>query len=75
MNEQELQAALKELLSAYVDVPSDALARLDLDSLSTVRFIEDLEDRFGLTVRASEATPQNFGSFAALTAFVKGKQA
>ena len=73
MTSSELRAKLRSILSAYVDVPSDDDAALELDSLSVVRLIEELEDTLNITVRAADATPENFHSIAALNALIRAK--
>jgi anti-sigma factor RsiW len=70
----ELEAALRELLSAHVEVPADPAAPLDLPSLSLVVVAEELEARFGFVVAAREMAPANFGSLAALAAYCGRKQ-
>ena len=66
MSGDELEAALREILSAHVEVPADAGTPLELPSLSLVLVAEELEARFGFVVTARELAPANFGSLAAL---------
>lgn len=74
MNALERVSQLRVLLSAYVDVPEEAGAPLELDSLSMVRLIEDLEDAFGVAIRAVDATPVNFHSLESICAMLDAKR-
>lgn len=73
MSGAELEAALRELLSAQVEVPADPGAPLALPSLSLVVVAEELEARFGFVVAARELVAANFGSLAALGEYCKRK--
>jgi acyl carrier protein len=44
-----------------------------LDSVSTLRLVSFIEERFGLEVEAHEAGVENFESINAIAAFVKSK--
>lgn len=70
----DVRGRISELLGAYCAVPADDAATLQLDSLSLLQLIEELELAFDLRVRASEATPEHFGSLARIVAFVEGRR-
>lgn len=73
MTSPESRAKIVELLGAYCTVPSDDEAPLEIDSLSLIQFVEELEIAFDLRVLPSEATPAHFGSVAKVMAYVRGK--
>ena len=70
-----LEAVVRELLSAHVEVPQGADVPLELPSLSLVVLAEELEARFGFVVAARELAPANFGSLAALLGYCARKGA
>lgn len=65
--ELELRAIVEE----HVEVPGDDDAPLAMDSVQMVELIEDLEDRFGITVRPSEVRPEHFASLSSIALFVR----
>ena len=74
MERADLRAELVELIEAHIEVPEADDAPLGLSSLALVELAEDLEERFGFLVRASDVTPDNFGSLGSLVAFVARKR-
>lgn len=70
----DVREKIVELLSAYCAVPNAPDAPLEIDSLSLLQLIEELEVAFGFSVRASEATSENFGSLTRIVAFVESKR-
>ncbi len=46
-----------------------------VDSLGFVELVEEVQGRFGVTVEDVEVTEENFGSIAAIAAFVERKRA
>jgi len=55
---------------------SDQLLELGiLDSLGFVELVEEVQDRFGVSVQDTEITEENFGSVDAIVRFVERKQA
>ena len=75
MSAGELEATLREILAAHLEVPAGAEAPLDLASLSLVVVAEELEARFGFVVAARELVAANFGSLAALVGYCGRKTA
>ena len=73
MTSKDPRAKIVELLGAYCTVPSDDEAPLEIDSLSLIQLVEELEIAFDLRVLPSEATPAHFGAIAKVVAFVRGK--
>lgn len=69
-----IEGAVREALSVHVEPPEDAQEALSLKSLELVVLAEDLEARFGFLVAAKEVVPANFGSIAAICAYVARKQ-
>lgn len=63
-----------ELVSAYCTIPATDATALELDSLSLIQLVEDLEVAFDIRVLPSEAAPQHFGSVERMVAFVEGKR-
>ncbi len=53
----------------------DLLAQGVVDSLGFVELVEEVQGRFGVTVEDVEVTEENFGSIAAIAAFVERKRA
>jgi acyl carrier protein len=45
-----------------------------LDSVSTLRVVSFVEERYGIEVEAHEASVENFDSIAAIAAFVQSKK-
>lgn len=68
------RSKIVELLGAYCTVPQDDDTALELDSLSLIQLVEELEVAFAVRVLASEASPANFGSIGHIVAFVRGKR-
>jgi len=67
-----LEAGVRELIEEFLgEAPADALAPLDLSSLTLVEIVTELEERFGLTVAAADVNPQNFRSLSSITAYVQ----
>ena len=52
----------------------DLLAMGIVDSLGFVELVEEVQARFGVTVQDVEITEENFGSIAAIDAFVESKR-
>ncbi len=57
------------------DIPADEplLESGILDSLSLLDFVVFLEKQYGLKVPGEEIVPENFGSLAAVSAYVRGR--
>lgn len=51
----------------------ELLASGVIDSLGLLLVIDSLEASFGISVRDTEVTTENFGTLAAITRFVQGK--
>jgi len=67
-----LEAGVRELIEEFLgEAPADALAPLELPSLTLVEVVTELEERFGLTVAAADVNPQNFRSISAIAAYVQ----
>jgi acyl carrier protein len=70
-----IEAGVRELIEEFLgEAPADALAPLELASLTLVEIVTELEERFGLTVNASDVNPQNFRSISSITAYVTKHQ-
>ncbi len=69
-----LEQGVRELLEEFIDLPADALAPLQLSSLTLVEVVQELEERFGLTVKATDVVPENFRSISAIVAYVQRHQ-
>ncbi|MFO0662799.1 MAG: acyl carrier protein [Polyangiaceae bacterium] len=67
------ETKVRDLLCAYCTVPEQAGATLEIDSLSLIQLVEELEVAFDIRVLPSEASPANFGTVERLVAFVEGK--
>lgn len=52
----------------------DMLARGVVDSLGFVELVEEVQSRYGISVADVEITEENFGSIAAIAAFVERKR-
>ena len=71
-----VEAEIRELLSQRGGAPEDASAPLDLPSLEVILLAEDLEARFDLRVKATDLSPENFGTLRGLVDFVtRGRSA
>jgi len=46
-----------------------------MDSLSFVELVEEVQERYGISVQDVEITEENFGSIGALTRYIEGKKA
>jgi acyl carrier protein len=46
-----------------------------MDSLSFVELVEEVQERYGITVGDVEITEENFGSISALVTYIEGKRA
>jgi acyl carrier protein len=46
-----------------------------MDSLSFVELVEEVQERYGITVQDVEITEENFGSISALVTYIEGKKA
>jgi acyl carrier protein len=44
-----------------------------VDSLGFVEIVEEVQSRYGVSVRDTEITEENFGSIAAIAAFVEAR--
>lgn len=53
----------------------DLLARGILDSLGFVELVEEVQQRYGVTVADEEITEENFGSIEAMAGFVAARRA
>lgn len=73
MTSSDPRPKIVELLSAYCTVSNDDEAPLEIDSLSLIQLVEELEISFDLRVLPSEAVPANFGTVSRMVAFVRGK--
>jgi acyl carrier protein len=45
-----------------------------MDSLSFVELVEEVQERYGITVQDVEITEENFGSISALVTYIEGKK-
>jgi len=52
---------------------TDLIAAGVLDSMSLVRLVTFIEDRYGLRVADTDLSPDNFGTIAALAGYVVGR--
>ena len=76
----EIRAYIEEnflYLHPGVDVKDDDdLLTLGLvDSLGFVELVEEVQERYGISVQDVEITEENFGSIGALAAYIEGKKA
>jgi acyl carrier protein len=62
--------AVRALLADLADPPASDTEALELDSLTIVRLVEALEDRFGIRIAAKDVLPANFGTIATVAAYV-----
>ena len=46
-----------------------------MDSLSFVELVEEVQERYGISVQDVEITEENFGSIGALVTYIEGKKA
>ncbi len=70
-----VEAGVRELIEEFLgEAPADALAPLELSSLVLVELITELEERFGLTVKAEDVNPKNFRSISSITAYITTQQ-
>jgi methoxymalonate biosynthesis acyl carrier protein len=46
-----------------------------MDSLSFVELVEEVQERYAITVQDVEITEENFGSISALVTYIEGKKA
>ena len=46
-----------------------------MDSLSFVELVEEVQERYGISVQDVEITEENFGSIGALAAYIEAKKA
>ena len=74
MTSIDVRPKILELVGAYCTIPATDDAPLDVDSLSLIQLVEELEIAFDLRVLPSEASPENFGSVARILAFVGAKK-
>lgn len=65
---------VRALLADLADVPVADDAPLVLDSLALVQLVESLEDALEIRIAAKDVTPANFGSVAAIVAFLESKR-
>jgi acyl carrier protein len=68
----EIAPRVQKLVASLADCDGDDKP-LELDSLTLVQLVEALEEEFDLRVRPSEVVPENFGSVAAMIAFVSAR--
>ena len=55
---------------------SDDLVELGIiDSLGFVELVEEVQERYSISVQDVEITEENFGSIGALAAYIEGKKA
>lgn len=66
----QLLERIREVVESLADCPEDSSAPLDVDSLTLVQIVEELEVVFDIRVRPSDVVPDNFASLAALAAYV-----
>ena len=64
---------LTELLSAYCTVSESDEDALNIDSLSLIQVIEEIETAWAIRVRPTEASLANFGTFGRVLAFVESR--
>lgn len=62
---------VRAIVESLADCPPGNGDPLDLDSLTLVQLVEELEMRFDLRVRPTQVTAEHFGTIAAVTAFVR----
>jgi len=69
------QFILKELMTGSaidaIPVDEDLLATGIVDSHGVMQLVGFLRERYGVTVREDELTPENFQTIAAIDAFVR----
>ena len=65
---------VRAAVAAHLDLPASDDDELDLTSLAVIALAEELEVREGFVVAARELLPENFGTVAALVAFVERKR-
>ena len=46
-----------------------------MDSLSFVELVEEVQERYGISVQDVEITEENFGSISSLVTYIEGKKA
>lgn len=68
-----LLAEVQELLGEQ-DVVVGPEEALELDSLRLVLVAQELEDRFGLSLRGEDLRPEHFGSPLAIARFVEARR-
>jgi len=69
-----LEQGVRELLEEFIDVPSDAFAPLALASLTLVEVVQELEERFGVAIKALDVVPENFRTISSIVAFVNKRK-
>jgi acyl carrier protein len=75
-SEQQIRTLLSQITlnDVCLAAPGDvALEAIGLDSIGMIDLIYGLEDRFGIAIDDEDMMPANFGTIAALTAFVERK--
>ena len=78
MEEQLMEFIRKKLLLRADVVRLDANAPLlggILDSMSILRLVAFIEERFGISIEDQDLVPENFENIKALAAFIQGLQA
>jgi len=86
--EQTTGSAIKAEIRAYIEEnflymhpglevsdEDNLLALGVMDSLSFVELVEEVQERYGISVQDVEITEENFGSIGALTRYIEGKKA
>ena len=66
---------VRAIVAELADAPPSDDAPLELDSLTLVQLVEALEDRFAIRVAPRDVVPANFGSIAAICAYVASRRA
>jgi len=64
---------LRSLLAELAELPDRDEDPLEVDSLTLVQITEAIEERFDFVVHARDLVPENFGSVAAIAAFLRGR--
>ncbi len=66
----DVEARVRGIVEDYADL-KDPAGDLELDSLSLVQLVEDLEDAFDFVVSEKDLDADHFDSVASIVAFVR----
>ena len=68
----DVEATVRGIVEDYAE-PTDDAAALEIDSLSLVQLVEDLEDAFGFVVSEKDLDADHFANVASIVAFVRSR--